>query len=105
LVTGVTKKEINRTTHPGPPRETSCSMYQVFRHYQPFISLLLLVIHIYFYSKRKETNSKESTIKIPARPELKAVVADVKEPSDKPPEFPDSPVPYVNDAGKSCGMS
>jgi hypothetical protein len=56
-------------------------------------------------AKEKETNSKESTIKIPARPELKAVVADVKEPSNKPPEFPDSPVPYVNDAGKSCGMS
>jgi len=41
LVMHVTKKEINRAMGPWTPGETSCSLYKVFRHHQPFILLLL----------------------------------------------------------------
>ncbi|KAG1765870.1 hypothetical protein EV702DRAFT_1204397 [Suillus placidus] len=56
-------------------------------------------------AKRKKTNSKKPTIKIPARPELKTALADVKVPSDEPLVFPDSPAPYINDAQRTGHLS
>ncbi|KAG1761010.1 hypothetical protein EDD22DRAFT_848069 [Suillus occidentalis] len=55
-------------------------------------------------AKRKKTNSKKVSIKIPAKPVLET--AEVGEPtSDKPLEFPNSPVPHINDAERTGHLS
>lgn len=55
-------------------------------------------------AKRKKTNSKKATIKIPAKPVLET--AEVREPtSDEPLEFPNSPVPHINDAERTGHLS